>query len=71
MFEIRPAKDKNEPEGSGEHRFLMGNTFLKNFVSIYDYDQQQVKLGVSNHSEKLAKAYPYKKSDFHNYKTLK
>ena len=32
MFEIRPAKDLNEPEGSHEHRFLMGNTFLKNFV---------------------------------------
>ena len=40
MFELRPAKDKQEPEGSDEHRFLMGNTFLKNFVSVYDYDQQ-------------------------------
>lgn len=39
MFEIRPAKDLNEPDGSHEHRFLMGNTFLKNFVSVYDYDQ--------------------------------
>ena len=39
MFEIRPAKDLNEPEGSHEFRFLMGNTFLKNFVSVYDYDQ--------------------------------
>lgn len=38
MFELRPAKDKDEPEGSDEHRFLMGNTFLKNFVSVYDYD---------------------------------
>lgn len=64
MFELRPAKDKNEPAGSHEHRFLMGNTFLKNFVSVYDYDQQQVKLGVSVHSESLAKAYPYKKGMF-------
>jgi hypothetical protein len=38
MFEIRPAKDKDEGPESQEHRFLMGNTFLKNFVSVYDYD---------------------------------
>ncbi len=66
MFELRPSKDKDEPPGSQEHRFLMGNTFLKNFVSVYDFDQQQVKLGVSVHSEALAKAYPYKKGQFHH-----
>ena len=59
MFELRPSRDRDEPAGSPEHRFLMGNTFLKNFVSVYDYDQQQVKLGVSIHSESLARAYPY------------
>ena len=64
MFELRPAKDRREPEESSEHRFLMGNTFLKNFVSVYDYDQQQVKLGVNIHSEKLARAYPFKKGAF-------
>jgi len=64
MFELRPAKDRREPEESSEHRFLMGNTFLKNYVSVYDYDQQQVKLGVNIHSEKLAKAYPFKKGAF-------
>ena len=42
----------------------MGNTFLKNFVSVYDYDQQEVRLGVNIHAEKLAKAYPFKKGDF-------
>lgn len=40
MLELRPAKDRREPEDSSEHRFLMGNTFLKNYVSVYDYDQQ-------------------------------
>ena len=39
----------------------MGNTFLKNFVSVYDFDQQAVHLGVSVHSESLAKAYKYNK----------
>jgi hypothetical protein len=38
MFELRPSKDKDEPANSPERRFLMGNTFLKNFVSVYDYD---------------------------------
>jgi len=64
MFELRPSKDRDEPPGSEEHRFLMGNTFLKNFVSVYDFDQQQVQLGVSVHSESLAKAYRYKPGMF-------
>jgi len=64
MFELRPSGDKDEPEDSSERRFLMGNTFLKNFVSVYDFDQQQVKLGVSIHSKSLAKAYKYQKGMF-------
>ena len=63
MIEMRPADDREATDES-EHRFLMGNTFLKNFVSVYDYDQQQVMLGVNVHSESLAKAYPYKKGMF-------
>ena len=46
MFELRPQLD-----GDDSDRFLMGNTFLKNFVSIYDFDLQEVKLGVNIHSE--------------------
>lgn len=65
MFEIRPSGDRESTgdEMDSERRFLMGNTFLKNFVSVYDYDQQSVKLGVNIHSEMLAKAYPYKKQE--------
>ena len=37
----------------------MGNTFLKNFYSVYDYDWKQVKLGVNLHAQNIAKAYPY------------
>jgi len=61
MFELRPSKDREGSEDAEEHKFLMGNTFLKNFVSVYDYDQQSVKLGVSLHSADYAKAYKYNK----------
>lgn len=35
VIDIRSGKDKDHPE---DRRFLMGNTFLKNFYSVYDYD---------------------------------
>lgn len=64
MFELRPAKDRDGSEDAEqEHKFLMGNTFLKNFVSVYDYDQQSVRLGVSMHSADYAKAYKYNKEE--------
>ena len=56
MIDIRPGKDKEHPE---ERRFLMGNTFLKNFYSVYDYDWELIKLGVNVHSKDLAKSYKY------------
>ena len=39
VVDIRSGKDKNSPE---DRRFLMGNTFLKNFYSVYDYDWQKI-----------------------------
>lgn len=42
MLEIRPQDDrlaKGDRDEADSH-YLMGNTFLKNFVSIYDFDQQ-------------------------------
>lgn len=56
VIDIRSGKDSNHPE---DRRFLMGNTFLKNFYSVYDYDWQQIKLGVNVHSKQMAKAYKY------------
>ena len=40
MFELRPSGDREAVPGvrHEESRFLMGNTFLKNFVSVYDFD---------------------------------
>ena len=52
VVDIRGANDEQNPE---EKRFLMGNTFLKNFYSVYDYDWQQVRLGVNIHSKDWAK----------------
>ena len=34
MIDLRSGKDKV----TGSSRFLMGNSFLKNFYSVYDYD---------------------------------
>lgn len=63
MFELRPSGTKDDEDAS-ETRFLMGNTFLKNFVSVYDFDQQRVQLGVNIHSKGLVKAYKYRKAMF-------
>jgi hypothetical protein len=41
LFELRPSDDREAVPGAKntESRYLMGNTFLKNLVSVYDYDQ--------------------------------
>lgn len=59
VIDLRPGKDNDHPD---ERRFLMGNTFLKNFYSVYDYDWEQIKLGVNIHSQSLASAYSYDKA---------
>ena len=58
VIDMRSGKDKDHPD---DRRFLMGNTFLKNYYSVYDYDWQEVKLGVNIHSSDIAKAYHYDK----------
>jgi hypothetical protein len=35
--------------------FLLGDTFLRNFYSVYDYDGQSVHLAVNVHSQDLVK----------------
>lgn len=37
MIELRPQKDKEDD--ASPTQFLMGNSYLKNFISVYDYDQ--------------------------------
>ena len=56
-FELNSSKDTVlEPKN---RRFLMGNSFLKHFYSVYDYDDQTVKLGVNIHSENVVKIEKY------------
>ena len=44
--------------------------FLKNFYSIYDYDQQEVRLGVNIHSKDVASIRPYREGDWVEYEEL-
>ena len=39
----------------------MGNQFLKNFYSVYDFDQQSVMLGVNINAENLARIRKFHK----------
>ena len=61
VIDMRSGKDKDHPE---DRRFLMGNTFLKNYYSVYDYDWQHVRLGVNVHSKSIAKAKMYQKGNW-------
>jgi Eukaryotic aspartyl protease len=53
-------RHKDDYEITRKMRFLVGNTFLKNFYSVYDYDMQEVRLGVNIHSKGKAKIRRYK-----------
>mgnify|MGYP001014302714 CR=1 FL=1 len=67
---IRPSKD-DIGKSAKKRRFLIGNIFLKNFYSVYDYDLQQVGLGVDIHAEGHAfiKDFDAKK-DWTNFKQV-
>mmetsp|Transcript_1795 Transcript_1795/g.2348 ORF Transcript_1795/g.2348 Transcript_1795/m.2348 type:complete len:350 (+) Transcript_1795:1196-2245(+) len=51
---------KDDIENPKRMRFLIGNIFLKNFYSVYDYDTQEVRLGVNTHSEGMASIRPFR-----------
>ena len=57
-FGIRHHKD--DYENPKRARFLLGNALLKSFYSVYDYDQQEVRLGVNIHSKDRASIRRYK-----------
>lgn len=63
---LRGSKDSSTKKS--KNRFLMGNVFLKNFYSVYDYDSQSVKLGVNVHSKDYARIYKYNQKDWANFK---
>ena len=47
--------------GKNKNLFLIGDAFLRHFYSVYDFDRDQISLGVNIHSANLAKAYKYNK----------
>lgn len=56
-------KEYNNPKKT---RYLLGNIFLKNFYSIYDFDKQTMGFGVNIHSQGLAQIKEYKSSSWAN-----
>lgn len=43
--------NKNDLDKPKKRRFLIGNILLKNYYVVYDYDLQEIKLGVNIHSK--------------------
>lgn len=39
---------------NGIDMFLLGDVFLRNFFSVYDFDNQELSLAINKHSEKYA-----------------
>ena len=37
--------------------FLIGDVFLKHFYSVYDFDKDQISLGINIHSKDVVKMY--------------
>lgn len=44
-------------DGSPYTMFLLGDAFLRNFYSVYDYEHQAVQLAVNTHSKDIARIY--------------
>ena len=41
------------PNFVDENQYLMGDTFLRHFYQVYDYENQMVKLAVDAHSKDI------------------
>ena len=65
VFEIKPQQylypahaskcyfvlHKCKLPGKNKNLFLIGDAFLRHFYSVYDFDNDQISLGVNIHSE--------------------
>jgi len=47
--------------GKNKNLFLIGDAFLRHFYSVYDFDSDQISLGINSHSE--GKVNMYKPGD--------
>lgn len=75
MFEITPEEylfkarkstcffviHKSEGKGENANMYLMGITFLRHFYSVYDFDNEEISLGVNTHS--LGRVHMYAPGD--------
>jgi hypothetical protein len=43
--------------GKNKDLFLVGDAFLRHFYSVYDFDQDQISLGVNTHSQGKVSMY--------------
>lgn len=43
--------------GKNANLYLIGDAFLKHFYSVYDFDQDQLSLGINVHSKDKVKMY--------------
>ena len=43
--------------GKNKNLFLIGDAFLRHFYSVYDFDRDQVSLGVNVHSKGKVSMY--------------
>lgn len=68
MCTIHLRGSKESGDSKRKNRFLMGNVFLKNFYSVYDFDQQAVLLGVNVHSKDWARIEKYSHKLWKNFK---
>ena len=71
VFEINPAQylykandnkcffviHKCRLPGKNKDLFLIGDAFLRHFYSVYDFDQDQISLGVNVHSKGQVSMY--------------
>jgi hypothetical protein len=55
---IMPLPDK--VSGSGYTMYLLGDSFLRGFYSVYDFEQQSVKLAVNIHAQDYVSIMPRK-----------
>jgi hypothetical protein len=62
LYEGNPLKcyfviHKCQLPGDNSNMFLVGDAFLRHFYSVYDFDKDQISLGVNIHSKDKVNIY--------------
>lgn len=48
---------KTGTEGSDSNMYMLGDLFLQHFYSVYDFDKDEVSLGINSHSKDKVHMY--------------